>query len=151
MDTEQNIFDIDDLKGCWPWYSFMGCRPCGIRLAPFAATVPMCPKCGKHMHIFQVTEEEFAKWLEHQSRKLALVARKPPKPDFDELIRRAEHEISYRAKRAIEMYIPVWEKEPAYYLFLKCAEAHVLCRGEIEKCRYLMREYGMVEVGMSGV
>lgn len=62
----------------------------------------------------------------------------------DTLLRRAEHEISYRAKRAIEMYIPVWEKGPAPYLFEKCAEHYVLCQGEIEQCRALMAELEMV-------
>jgi len=61
----------------------------------------------------------------------------------DTLLRRAEHEISYGAKRAIEMYLPVWEKGPALELFNKCAEHHALCRGEIEKCRALMVELGM--------
>jgi hypothetical protein len=65
----------------------------------------------------------------------------------DRILRRAENEISYCAKRAIEMYIPVWEKEPAYYLFLKCAEAWHLCQGEIEKCKALMAEFDMIEEG----
>ena len=62
----------------------------------------------------------------------------------DTLLHRAEHEISYGAKRAIEMYIPVWEKGPAPNLFEKCAEHYVLCQGEIEQCRALMAELGMV-------
>ena len=61
----------------------------------------------------------------------------------DELLRRAECEISYSAKRAIELYLPVWEKGPAWNLFLKCAQAYALCAGEIEKCRALMTEAGM--------
>jgi hypothetical protein len=65
--------------------------------------------------------------------------------DHDKLIRRAEHEISYSAKRAIEMYIPVWETQPAWYLFLKCADKYCLCAGEIEKCKVLLSEFGMVE------
>ena len=64
--------------------------------------------------------------------------------DPNAIMRRAEHEISYGAKRAIEMYIRVWEKGPAPHLFDKCARAHHLCQGEIEKCRVLMDEIGMV-------
>lgn len=63
----------------------------------------------------------------------------------DQLLRRAEHEISYSAKRAIEMYIPVWEAEPAWNLFLKCAQAHALSKDKIEACKRLMRQFGMVE------
>ena len=62
----------------------------------------------------------------------------------DTLLRRAEHEISYSAKRAIEMYIPVWEKGPAPNLFKKCAEVYALCQGEVEQCRTLMTELEMI-------
>ena len=65
--------------------------------------------------------------------------------DYNKLLLEAEHTISYRAKRAIEMYIPVWKKGPASYLFDKCAGHHCLCAGEIEKCRVLMVEFGMEE------
>lgn len=63
------------------------------------------------------------------------------------ILRKAEHTISYSAKRAIEMYFPVWEKEPAWYLFLKCAEHYHLCQVEIEQCKDLMEQFGMVEEG----
>ena len=142
------LFNIDDLQGCWPWTPLMVCRPCAIRWG--TGTNPAtskCPKCGREMEFIHVTEEMFATWLEQKDKLRILISGKRPKPDFHELSLRAEHEISYSAKRAIQMYIPVWETEPAYYLFLKCAQAHVLCQGEIEQCRYLMREYGMVEAG----
>ena len=56
----------------------------------------------------------------------------------DTVLRRAEHEISYRAKRAIEMFIPVYNKDKSFAMFGKCAEHHGLCQGEILKCRDLM-------------
>ena len=64
--------------------------------------------------------------------------------DTDCLLRRAEHEISYGAKRAIEMYLPVWEQGPSDALFDKCADVHTLCEGERQKCRALMREFDML-------
>lgn len=141
-------FPIDNLSGCWPWSSFMGCSPCGLRLSSFTATLPMCPQCGKRMHIFEVTEDEFTAWIERAGKFSKVMRDNFPEPNFDQLLRRAEHEISYSAKRSIEMYIPVWKQEPAFNLFLKCAFS--LSLGEIEKCRYLMREYGMVEASGLG-
>ena len=67
--------------------------------------------------------------------------------DINGIMRLAEHRISYSAKRAIEMYYSVWVKKPAWYLFLKCAEANSLNNEEISACRRLMEERGMVEEG----
>ena len=63
--------------------------------------------------------------------------------DFNGLLLRAEHEISYSAKRAIEMYIPVYEKGPAINLFEKCAEHYHLLPGQVEQCKLLMLAAGM--------
>ena len=143
-DNMSKVFNINYLSGCWPHYHFMGCPKCSISLAPFAISNPACPQCGKRMRVFKVTQEEFDAWLK---RRAVMNYGKMPEPDINDLMRRAENEISYKAKRAIEMYWPVWEKEPAFYLFLKCAENNALCQGEIDKCRFLMQEYGMVEEG----
>jgi len=64
----------------------------------------------------------------------------------DTILRRAEHEISYRAKRAIEMFIPVYDKDKSLVMFDKCAERHALCQGEIEKCRDLMVNMGLSDI-----
>lgn len=63
--------------------------------------------------------------------------------DTDLLLKAAEHMISYSSKRAIEMYLPVWKKEPALYLFDRCAKHYGLRQGEIEKCKGLMAKFGM--------
>ena len=65
--------------------------------------------------------------------------------DSDRLMRRAEHEINYRARRAIEMFLPVWKKDLSFAMFHVCANSHCLCQGEIEKCKALMEESGMTE------
>jgi len=63
--------------------------------------------------------------------------------DINKLLVRAEHEISYGAKRAIEMFLPVWDKDKCLTMFDKCAESHCLCQGEVEKCKLLMNEMGI--------
>jgi hypothetical protein len=68
----------------------------------------------------------------------------------DTILRRAEHEISYRAKRAIEMFIPVYDKDKSLVMFDKCADHHALCRGEIEKCRDLMINMGFSDLTTEG-
>lgn len=70
--------------------------------------------------------------------------------DDNRLLLRAEHEICYSAKRAIEMYIPVWEKQPCDSLFGICADAFVLSDGERKQCLDLMREFGMLEIKEEG-
>lgn len=63
---------------------------------------------------------------------------------WEKILRRAEHEVSYSAKRAIEMYIEVWEKEPAMYLFEgPISKNWCLSRDDIKRCVALMEEYGM--------
>ena len=64
---------------------------------------------------------------------------------INDLLRRAEHEISYSAKRAIEMYLPVYEQGAAFYLFCKCAE-HRLSRIEMDECGEIMAQFGMLEL-----
>ncbi len=63
----------------------------------------------------------------------------------DKLMRRAEHEVCYGAKRAVEMYLPVYAQEAAFYLFRKCAEHYGLSESEILKCRDIMDQFGMLE------
>ena len=60
----------------------------------------------------------------------------------DNLVRRAEPEISYRAKRAIEMFLHVSDKDKSLTMFDKCAESHFLCQGEAEKCKSLLIKLG---------
>ena len=75
--------------------------------------------------------------------EMAKIMNKGEPPDINKIMRRAEQEISYSAKRAVEMYYPVWEKQPAMYLFDKCAEHYHLSKGAIEQCKNLMIECGM--------
>lgn len=68
--------------------------------------------------------------------------------DINGLMRRAEHEICYSAKRAIEMYYDLWKQGAEYSLpeanlFSLCANRHGLNHGQIEACRKLMQEFGM--------
>lgn len=89
-------------------------------------------------------EEDFLNQSVDNSASIAYHRRMTTKlVDTDKILRKAEHEISYSAKRAIEMYCPVWEKEPVMYLFDKCAEHFGLGAGETTKCKKLMEEMGM--------
>ena len=63
---------------------------------------------------------------------------------WNRALRRAEHEISYLAKRAIEMYIEVWEKEPALYIFEGPIAKHFwLEPWQVEDCIQIMKEEGL--------
>jgi hypothetical protein len=64
----------------------------------------------------------------------------------NDLLRRAEHEISYGAKRAVEMYLPAYKQEAAFYLFCKCAEHYGLSRIEMDECGEIMAQFGMLEL-----
>lgn len=134
-----------NLSGIWPHYSFWGCKTCLTQEAPLGCgnDYPVCPKCKSRMEIISVSQSDFSEWLKIHSVLINLL--ETDKINYNELMRRAEKEISYSAKRAIEMYIPVWEKEPSWGMFKSCAKYNALCQGEIEQCQCLMREYGMVE------
>jgi hypothetical protein len=54
---------------------------------------------------------------------------------------RAEHEISYSAKRAIERFLGLPDDGVDEVAFMECAKAHSLCEGEVEKCKALLAEF----------
>ena len=64
-------------------------------------------------------------------------------PDFNRLLSEAEHNISYGAKRAIEMYIPVWSKGHCIELFYKCCNRYCIDKFDVKKCVLLMDKFGM--------
>jgi hypothetical protein len=68
--------------------------------------------------------------------------------DINGIMRRAEHEICYFAKRAIEEYYVYWQEgnEHADHeadIFTLIAKHHCLKQGQIESCQRLMKEFGM--------
>lgn len=65
---------------------------------------------------------------------------------WDKVLRRAEHEVNYMAKRAVEMYIEVWEKDEgkSRYLFEGPISKHwFLEPWQIEHCVTIMKEAGL--------
>lgn len=65
----------------------------------------------------------------------------------NDLLRRAEHEVSYSAKRAVEMYLPVYKQEAAFYLFCSiCAKHYGLNGIEMDNCGRIMAQFGMLEL-----
>jgi hypothetical protein len=85
--------------------------------------------------------------------------------DINGIMRRAEHEISYFAKRAIEEYYSHWQAsdDSSYFngevfyrngdyckvncchdIFIVIAKGHCLTRGQIESLERLMKEFGMM-------
>lgn len=144
--TPHKISDFD-LTGIWPHHSFFGCKTCITQgeLLTNCAGYPICSKCGKRHDIITVTEQDFTEWLAKPTFERVLNGMDKKRIDYNKLVRRAEKEISYSARRAIEMYIPAWEKEPSWNLFRYCAKKLALCESEIERCQWLMREFYMVE------
>ncbi len=68
--------------------------------------------------------------------------------DINGIMRRAEHEICYFAKRAIEEYYIFWQEgnEHADHeadIFTLIAKHNCLKPGQIESCERLMKEFGM--------
>ena len=68
--------------------------------------------------------------------------------DINGIMRRAEHEICYSAKRAIEVYYPSWQDGAEHAdheadIFTLCAKHYGLKQGQIESCQRLMAEFGM--------
>ena len=131
--TEGKILDINNLTACWPYYTFMGCPECGIRYPIREIEDLKCPVCAKKTIFVQVTKGMFHTWLNSGHT---------PKLDFDILSRRAEHEISYNAKRAIQNFISIRDWYHNWDAFLK--GAWFLCEGEIQQCKYLLQEYLMI-------
>jgi len=70
----------------------------------------------------------------------------PNCPDTrNKLLLTAEHEIRYSAKRAIEMFLPVWDKDKSFTMFHICTQHYCLCQGEAEKCKSLMIKFGFTD------
>jgi len=68
--------------------------------------------------------------------------------DINGIMRRAEHEICYFAKRAIEMYYEAWQEgaehsDAGWDIFTLCAKHYCLKQWQIEACQKLMKEFGM--------
>jgi hypothetical protein len=68
--------------------------------------------------------------------------------EIDRLTRMAEKEISYRARRAIEMYLDCYKLDKHFWInIFEIGSKHVGLSGdERDKCLELMAEFGMIEV-----
>jgi hypothetical protein len=66
---------------------------------------------------------------------------------WSNLLKRVETEVSGEASRAVQMYIPVYEKEAAFWLFCgPCANHYGLNGLEKDNCGRIMAQFGMLEV-----
>lgn len=64
-----------------------------------------------------------------------------------ELLREVEKKVGGDAMRAVQMYLPVYEKEAAFYLFCSiCAKHYGLNGIQMDNCGRIMASYGMLEV-----
>jgi hypothetical protein len=106
-----------DLTGIWPYSAFFGCKTC-LKQEEFTCNssgYPSCPKCGERFEIINVTEQDFAEWLVKPTLERVLNRMEKKRIDYNKLVRRAEREISYSARMAIEMFIPLPNRK-----YLKC-------------------------------